>query len=79
MPLYRKKTLTEFVQFNKIGDHPAVHETTDSPTGFAIFTLEHTKIAHEVTLGDWIATGLKGEHYAVKPDIFETTYEKVSA
>ena len=30
-----------------------------------------------VTGGDWIVTGVKGEHYPVKPDIFEMTYEPV--
>ena len=29
-----------------------------------------------VTTGDWIITGVKGEHYPCKPDIFEMTYEK---
>ena len=28
-------------------------------------------------IGDWIITGVKGEHYACKPDIFEATYERV--
>jgi hypothetical protein len=27
--------------------------------------------------GDWIITGVKGEKYPCKPDIFEQTYEKV--
>ena len=27
--------------------------------------------------GDWIITGIRGELYACKPDIFEMTYEKV--
>lgn len=27
--------------------------------------------------GDWIITGVKGERYPCKPDIFEMTYEKV--
>jgi hypothetical protein len=30
-----------------------------------------------VTPGDYIITGVKGEHYPCKPDIFEATYEKV--
>ena len=33
--------------------------------------------AHYVTPGDWIITGVKGEHYPCKPDIFEATYERV--
>lgn len=28
--------------------------------------------------GDWIVTGVKGEQYPVKPDIFEATYEPVT-
>jgi hypothetical protein len=30
-----------------------------------------------VFIGDYIITGIKGEHYPCKPDIFETTYEVV--
>jgi hypothetical protein len=30
---------------------------------------------HVVCPGDWIITGVKGEHYPCKPDIFELTYE----
>ena len=32
---------------------------------------------HTVCPGDWIITGVKGEHYPCKPDIFEATYERV--
>ena len=28
--------------------------------------------------GDWIITGVKGERYPCKPDIFEVTYEPVT-
>lgn len=30
---------------------------------------------HNVCPGDWIITGIKGERYPCKPDIFEATYE----
>ncbi len=30
---------------------------------------------HRVCPGDFIITGIQGEHYACKPDIFEATYE----
>ena len=30
-----------------------------------------------VSQGDWIITGVQGERYPCKPDIFEQTYEKV--
>lgn len=32
---------------------------------------------HNVCPGDWIITGVKGEHYPCKPDIFEQTYDEV--
>jgi len=47
---------------------------TGRATGFIIPTLEGV---HELTPGDWIITGVKGETYPCKPDIFEMTYEKV--
>lgn len=31
----------------------------------------------EITDGDYIIRGVKGEYYPCKPDIFEMTYEKV--
>lgn len=76
MPKFRKKPVEiEATQFFKLGDHPAVQADDTSPTGFGIFTLEHTARRHEVTPGDWIITGVKGEVYACKPDIFEATYD----
>lgn len=30
----------------------------------------------QVSPGDWIITGVKGEKYPCKPDIFEATYEQ---
>lgn len=32
---------------------------------------------HIVCPGDWIITGVKGEHYPCKPDIFIETYEPI--
>jgi hypothetical protein len=39
-----------------------------------IHTLEGTMTAAP---GDWIVTGVKGERYPCKPDIFEQTYELI--
>ena len=36
------------------------------------------EIGQTVCPGDWIITGLEGEHYPCKPQIFLKTYEKVS-
>jgi hypothetical protein len=45
-----------------------------NPESYVITTLEGNM---NVTPGDWIITGVKGEKYPCKPDIFEATYEKV--
>ena len=74
---YRKKPVViEATQWFKMGDHPAVkaywtHDPECKGWGW-IQTLEG---GHIVTPGDWIITGVKGEHYPCKPDIFEMTYE----
>ena len=73
---FRKKPIViDAVQWFRMGDHPDVFSDERSPTGFAIRTLENTEVKHEVTPGDWIITGVKGEVYPCKPDIFVATYE----
>jgi hypothetical protein len=81
---YRKKPVViEATQWFKVGDHPAVraHMVADedgcvSDTGYGVIdTPESFQFGHKVTPGDWIITGIKGEHYACKPDIFAATYE----
>ena len=80
MGMYRKKPVViEATQWFKHGDHPAVENyfppgrsLDPSPTHGWIATLEG---GHIVTPGDWIITGVKGEHYPCKPDIFTATYE----
>lgn len=51
-----------------------VYEDKSSSTGWSIDTLEGK---HEVKNGDFIITGVKGERYPCKPDIFLLTYESV--
>lgn len=42
-----------------------------------IHTLEN-KNGHTVSIGDWVITGVQGERYACKDDIFRMTYELVT-
>jgi hypothetical protein len=73
---YRKKPVViDAVQWFRPGDHPAVVADARSPTGYAIYTPENTVVAFEVTPGDWIITGVKGEVYPCKPDVFAASYE----
>ena len=39
--------------------------------------IETLEGGHIVDKGDWVITGVKGEKYPCKPDIFELTYEKL--
>ena len=74
MAKFRKKPIViEAVQWFKSGDHPAVAALSKSNLGI-ISTLEGPLY---VTPGDWIITGVKGENYPCKPDIFKATYERV--
>ena len=79
MKFRKKPVIIDAEQFippgSKMGFAPdGVYIDIKSKTGFSINTLEGK---HEVTSGDWIITGVKGEKYPCKPDIFEMTYEKV--
>jgi hypothetical protein len=38
--------------------------------------IETLEGGHTVCPGDWIITGIRGEYYPCKPNIFELTYEK---
>ena len=77
MAKYRKvPVVIEATQFHQLGDHPSVRADERSPTGFSMGTLENVAFGHEVTPGDWIITGVKGEQYPCKPDVFAATYER---
>ena len=77
---YRKKPVViEATQWFQMGDHSAVVLKSESSRHADegvpwIATLEG---GHIVTPGDFIITGVKGEHYPCKPDIFALTYEEV--
>ncbi len=43
----------------------------------SMITLESPDGEQRVCPGDWIITGVKGETYPCKPDIFEQTYDPV--
>lgn len=82
---YRRKPVTiEATQWFKIGDHPAVVEL---PEHVAIRLIEISGLGwimtleggHIVSPGDWIITGVAGEHYPCKDGIFQKTYEIADA
>lgn len=87
---YRKKPVViDAAQWFKLGDHESVERPWSDKSDYrcehclgpwgvhgVIRTLEDSQNGgHFVCPGDWIITGVKGERYACKPDIFEATYE----
>jgi hypothetical protein len=77
MKFRKKPVVIEAVQWFKMGDHPAVISTliATSLSAVPVPWIKTLEGGHVVTPGDWIITGVKGEHYLCKPDIFELTYE----
>lgn len=88
MAKYRKKPIViEATQWDpdSLTEQPKPHEPDKlgviwhyDPEG-KLFNgfIETLEGGHSVSIGDWIITGVKGEKYPCKPDIFEQTYEKV--
>ena len=58
----------------KFRKKPVIIEAYQTDKEVFIETLEGTMRADP---GDWIITGVNGEKYPCKPDIFEKTYERV--
>ena len=58
----------------KFRKKPVEVEAYQTSEDLVIETLEGTMHA---SVGDWIITGIKGEKYPCKPDIFQHTYELV--
>ncbi len=54
---------------------PIIIQAEQTKVRVVIKTLEGDMVANP---GDWIITGVEGEKYPCKPDIFAKTYEKVS-
>ena len=77
---YRKTATITAIQWFKMSDHPAVIMKSD-PNRYAdegipwCPTLEG---GHVVAAGDWIATGIQGEHWPIKPDVFAETYTEAT-
>jgi hypothetical protein len=69
----KKAVVVEAVQWFKPGDHPAV--VAKSPTASTGY-IDTPEGRLKVEPGDWIITGVAGEHYPCKPDIFNKLYTR---
>ena len=65
---------TNTMKIKKYRKKPVVIEAYQTDKVLTIHTLEGDMIASK---GDYIITGVDGEQYPCKPDIFEKTYEPV--
>lgn len=67
----KKQVVVEAVQWFKPGDHPAVlHESASDTNGY----IDTPEGRLNVEPGDWIITGIAGENYPCKPEIFAQLY-----
>jgi hypothetical protein len=74
MKFRKKPVVIEAQQYRNADSWPeGVYRAPDGSEAY-IETLEGKL---HVSEGDWIITGVKGEKYPCKPDIFEATYEAV--
>lgn len=51
-------------------------ESDDTISKVVPYQLESLEGLMTLKKGDWIATGINGEHWAIKDDIFKKTYEE---
>ena len=54
-----------------------IKRTLPTSSGEDYYYIRTLEGEYRVTPGDWIITGIKGEKYPCKPDIFDQTYEPV--
>lgn len=79
MAQYRKKSVVieAFQWFPHMGEIGGVEYFPPGEAGRKPIVKTLEGHSHEVTAGDWIITGVAGEIYPCKPDIFALTYEAV--
>jgi len=56
----------------------SLHPASNVWNFYKVFAIETLEGWHQVSIGDWIITGVQGEHYPCKPDIFKMTYDEVN-
>ena len=73
--IYRKTATIQAEQFDGSPEMIAKYDVIDSEgAGLFLPTLEGNLEFH---VNDWIATGVKGEHWAIADDVFKRTYAEL--
>jgi hypothetical protein len=68
----KKQVSVDAVQWFRPGDHPAVITEPGEDFGH----IDTPEGCLRVEPGDWVITGVAGEHYPCKPQIFERLYTR---
>ena len=58
-------------------DYDREHLRPRGTIGQPLYRIKTLEGWSQVVKGDWIITGIKGEHYPCTPDVFVATYEPV--
>lgn len=78
---YRKKTTIKAEQFDgsikQVTRYKAHIVGPTSRGDNSCFLLPTKEGDMKLNVGDWIATGIEGEHWVIADDIFKRTYERV--
>jgi hypothetical protein len=84
MPKFRKRpvVIEAFQWFSEMGAvggvEPLILQSSSDGSPEEVRWVIHTlEGMHQVSEGDWIITGVKGEKYPCKSEIFVLTYETV--
>ena len=83
MKFRKKPVVIEAVQWD--GKLPTIEKLLEGSTSKSVeqdlcdpaLVIETLEGKMRAEVGDWIIRGVKGELYPCKPDIFESTYDKV--
>lgn len=70
---YRKIATIKAEQFDGTPEMALKYGAIQFPSGFQSY-LETKEGDMKINKGDWIATGVAGEHWVIKDDIFKKTY-----
>jgi len=75
---FRKTATIQAEQFLDPKNPPeGVVEFYDAPLDQTVWFIRTLEGHMNVSIGDWVARGVKGEFWPIKPDIFAQTYEEV--
>lgn len=83
MPKFRKKPVVIHAEQFWLSEQPWPIGVSQEAVGYTNGNIVVRPLIHtlegpmSVNNGDWIITGVRGEVYACRQDIFEETYERV--